>query len=274
MPVTRSPASTSTMSSTATTSTRTLPRSSGCSTTASAHRAAPGRSCGFGRARTAPAARRQARDGGGSSSVTPKIGSSPSPVRSCAAARARSTRTKPDSTRSLSRMFPVAREAAAAPPPETSLLLPDDDRLLEVALAAKNGDKLRRLLAGDVSMFDGDESRADAALAALRLSWRRRPGADRPDRSRFQPVPAEVGRAAQRHRRAARSRSRMRSRWCGSGSTGSRFRGVGNVSRLPRRKPIPASRSPGSRSCLTPPRRSSAASSSWAKRATLRSRSG
>ncbi len=49
--------------------------------------------------------------------------------------------------------------------PETRSL--DDQEVIELASAAKNGDKFRRLLNGDTSDYNGDDSRADAALCAI-----------------------------------------------------------------------------------------------------------
>jgi putative DNA primase/helicase len=46
-----------------------------------------------------------------------------------------------------------------------------NDELIQAALSAKNGDKFRRLWSGDMSMYGGDHSRADAALLRMLLSW-------------------------------------------------------------------------------------------------------
>jgi len=43
--------------------------------------------------------------------------------------------------------------------------------LLEKALAAKNGDKLRRLMDGDTSEYGGDDSAADLALCSMLAFW-------------------------------------------------------------------------------------------------------
>ncbi len=58
--------------------------------------------------------------------------------------------------------------AAAAP----QVPLTDADRaVIEMASQAKDGDKFKRLWAGDVSGYDGDDSRADQALCALLAFW-------------------------------------------------------------------------------------------------------
>jgi primase-polymerase (primpol)-like protein len=46
-----------------------------------------------------------------------------------------------------------------------------NDELIQAALSAKNGDKFRLLWGGDMSMYGGDHSRADAALLRMLLSW-------------------------------------------------------------------------------------------------------
>jgi hypothetical protein len=70
----------------------------------------------------------------------------------------------------LAQMFGSADEVTYAQS-EKPLLIPADDKLLERALAARNGDKLRRLFDGDTSLYDGDESRADAALVGALAFW-------------------------------------------------------------------------------------------------------
>lgn len=60
-------------------------------------------------------------------------------------------------------------ESVHAPQPETRSLA--DDELIQKATNAKNGDKFARLLVGDTSDYDGDESRADAALCAMLAFW-------------------------------------------------------------------------------------------------------
>ena len=47
----------------------------------------------------------------------------------------------------------------------------DNDELIRKAMSAKNGDKFKRLWGGDVSMYGGDESRADAALIVMLMFW-------------------------------------------------------------------------------------------------------
>jgi hypothetical protein len=46
-----------------------------------------------------------------------------------------------------------------------------DDEVIEEARTAKNGDKFSRLWAGDTSAYDGDDSRADAAMAGILSFW-------------------------------------------------------------------------------------------------------
>ena len=46
-----------------------------------------------------------------------------------------------------------------------------NDELIRKAMSAKNGDKFKRLWGGDVSMYGGDESRADAALIVMLMFW-------------------------------------------------------------------------------------------------------
>jgi putative DNA primase/helicase len=43
--------------------------------------------------------------------------------------------------------------------------------LIKKAMSAKNGEKFKRLWGGDTSLYGGDESRADAALAAMLMFW-------------------------------------------------------------------------------------------------------
>jgi hypothetical protein len=47
----------------------------------------------------------------------------------------------------------------------------DDDALLDRAMSAANGDKFRRLWRGDLSEYDGDDSRADVALCLILAFW-------------------------------------------------------------------------------------------------------
>ncbi len=54
---------------------------------------------------------------------------------------------------------------------EAEMLSLTDEELIEKAKAAKNGDKFARLWAGDTSDYDGDDSRADAALCTLLAFW-------------------------------------------------------------------------------------------------------
>jgi putative DNA primase/helicase len=53
-------------------------------------------------------------------------------------------------------------------PPDVRL---DEDVLIERASNARNGDKFKRLFAGDTSDYDGDDSRADLALCGLLAFW-------------------------------------------------------------------------------------------------------
>lgn len=63
---------------------------------------------------------------------------------------------------------PVA--AARAPRPDT-IARDDDDAILARALAARNGDKVRRLWAGDTGEHGGDHSDADLALVSCLCFW-------------------------------------------------------------------------------------------------------
>jgi putative DNA primase/helicase len=49
----------------------------------------------------------------------------------------------------------------------------DNDALVKRAMAAKDGDKFKRLWSGDTSEYGGDHSRADAALLKLLMYWTR-----------------------------------------------------------------------------------------------------
>ncbi|MDP9363166.1 MAG: hypothetical protein M3Q10_02845, partial [Chloroflexota bacterium] len=60
---------------------------------------------------------------------------------------------------------------AAAPPREPAPPRDDDDALLERALNARNGAKVRSLWAGDVAAYDDDHSRADEALVSCLCFW-------------------------------------------------------------------------------------------------------
>ena len=55
---------------------------------------------------------------------------------------------------------------SASAPPAPPRLHDADGTVIDRAMAAANGGKVRRLWAGDLSDYDGDESRADAALLA------------------------------------------------------------------------------------------------------------
>jgi putative DNA primase/helicase len=58
----------------------------------------------------------------------------------------------------------------AAPVPSIPLTM-DDTELLARARAARNGAKFERLWSGDISEYDGDDSRADEALCSLLAFW-------------------------------------------------------------------------------------------------------
>lgn len=70
-------------------------------------------------------------------------------------------------------VFGHQEPAAPASPrvPASPALALADDELLRRALAARNGDKLRRLLGGDVSGYGGDDSAADMALCSVLAFW-------------------------------------------------------------------------------------------------------
>jgi hypothetical protein len=53
----------------------------------------------------------------------------------------------------------------------TSGIAGSDDQVIQSASTAKNGDKFRRLWAGDKSDYDGDDSRADQALCNMLTFW-------------------------------------------------------------------------------------------------------
>jgi len=78
------------------------------------------------------------------------------------------------------RLWPKKRSRRAKPPTAAGFD-GDDEALVEQAGAAKNGERFRRLWAGDTSMHGGDDSAADQALCNMLAFWTAR-DADRMDR--------------------------------------------------------------------------------------------
>jgi hypothetical protein len=70
----------------------------------------------------------------------------------------------------------------AKPSPSNCEHLPHDDEIIQKALAAKNGDKLKRLFAGDTSEHGGDDSAADLALCSILAFYAGPDGAGTVDR--------------------------------------------------------------------------------------------
>lgn len=65
----------------------------------------------------------------------------------------------------------AAETAAPAPPPQDGGFEGDDAELLRRAFAARNGEKTRRLYAGDISMHGSDRNVADLALCTSLAFW-------------------------------------------------------------------------------------------------------
>lgn len=62
------------------------------------------------------------------------------------------------------------------PSPRQATLSIVDDEIIAKASAAKNGEKFRRLMAGDTSEYGDDDSRADSALCCVLAFWTKDPG--------------------------------------------------------------------------------------------------
>lgn len=65
-------------------------------------------------------------------------------------------------------LWPCVESSASATRSHTGF---SDNQIIEKACAAKNGDRFRRLLAGDTGDYGGDHSRADLALCDMIAFW-------------------------------------------------------------------------------------------------------
>ncbi len=79
------------------------------------------------------------------------------------------------------RLWPKKRSRRTAAPAAAAAFDGDDEALVEQAGAAKNGDRFKRLWAGDISMHGDDHSAADQALCNVLAFWTGR-DAERMDR--------------------------------------------------------------------------------------------
>lgn len=75
----------------------------------------------------------------------------------------------PDASSSPSKADPSCEADAASSP--TQATAPQIEQILEKARKAKNGAKFSKLMAGDLSEYNGDHSRADLALCSMVAYW-------------------------------------------------------------------------------------------------------
>jgi len=73
------------------------------------------------------------------------------------------------------RVFGQEKEAIKTPGPSPTLSFTDTE-IIKRARGAKNGAKFDRLMAGDTSEYEGDDSAADLALCSMLAYWTRDPG--------------------------------------------------------------------------------------------------